>query len=77
MLVGCAHPGLAAILDAASLYGEVKGIFGGFHDSEELESLRGLELIAAGHCTAHKERIKELFSREFMEIEVGLCLDLQ
>ncbi|MGB9927412.1 MAG: MBL fold metallo-hydrolase [Methanosarcina sp.] len=77
VLVGCAHPGLTAILDAASLYGKVRGILGGFHDSEEFESLRGLELIAAGHCTVHKEKIKELFPAEFIKIEAGFSLNLQ
>lgn len=77
VLSGCAHPGLAAILNSASRYGKVKGILGGLHDNEEFERLRGMELIAAGHCTAHRDRIKELFPKEFIEIEVGLCLDLR
>ena len=77
VLTGCAHPGLAAILDTALVYGKVKGIFGGLHDSEEFERLKGLELIAVGHCTAHKEKIKEIFPSEFIEIEVGLRLDLR
>ena len=77
VLTGCAHPGLGAILDTARLYGKIKGILGGLHDSEEFERLRGLELIAAGHCTAHREKIKEIFPREFVEIEVGLRLDLR
>jgi 7,8-dihydropterin-6-yl-methyl-4-(beta-D-ribofuranosyl)aminobenzene 5'-phosphate synthase len=76
VLTGCAHPGLAAILDTALHYGKVKGIFGGFHDSEDFERLKGLELIAAGHCTVHIEKIRELFPSEFIEVEVGLCLEL-
>lgn len=56
VLTGCAHPGLAAILDTASRYGKVKGILGGLHDNEEFERLRGMELIAAGHCTVHREK---------------------
>lgn len=77
VLTGCAHPGLAAILDSASRYGEIKGILGGLHDSEEFERLKEMDLIAAGHCTAHREKIKELFPEKFVEIEVGLCLDLE
>lgn len=77
VLTGCAHPGLAAILNSASRYGRIKGILGGLHDSEEFERLRGMRIIAAGHCTAHIEKIKELFPKEFIEIEVGLCLDLR
>ena len=77
VLTGCAHPGLATILDTALVYGKVKGILGGLHDSEDFERLKGLEIIAAGHCTAHKEKIKEIFSSEFIEIEVGIRLDLK
>ena len=77
VLTGCAHPGLAAILNSASRYGRIKGILGGLHDNEEFERLRGMRIIAAGHCTAHIEKIKELFPKEFIEIEVGLCLDLR
>ncbi|MGB9939967.1 MBL fold metallo-hydrolase [Methanosarcina sp.] len=77
ILTGCAHPGLTAILDSASHYGKVKGILGGLHDNEEFERLRGMELIAAGHCTAHREKIKEIFPAAFVEIEVGMRLDLR
>lgn len=77
VLTGCAHPGLATILDTALVYGKVKGILGGLHDNEEFERLKGLEIIAVGHCTAHKEKIKEIFPSEFIEIEVGLRLDLK
>lgn len=77
VLTGCAHPGLAAILDNASHYGKVKGIIGGPHDNEEFERLRETKIIAAGHCTAHTERIREMFPETFVEIEVGLRLDLR
>ena len=77
VLTGCAHPGLSSILDSALVYGNVKGVLGGLHDSEEFERLKGLEIIAVGHCTAHKEKIKEIFPSEFIEIEVGLHLNLR
>ncbi len=77
VLTGCAHPGIAVILDTVSHYGKVKGILGGLHDNEEFERLKNMELIAAGHCTAHREKIKELFPETFVEIEVGLHLNLK
>ena len=76
VLTGCAHPGIAAILDAALCHGEVKGIIGGLHDDDRFERLEGMELIAAGHCTTHKEKIKELFPTKFMETQAGLKLEL-
>lgn len=77
VLTGCAHPGIAAILDTASHYGRIKGIIGGLHDNEEFERLKEMELIAAGHCTAHRKEIKEFFPDKFVEIEAGLCLELK
>jgi 7,8-dihydropterin-6-yl-methyl-4-(beta-D-ribofuranosyl)aminobenzene 5'-phosphate synthase len=76
VLTGCAHPGLDEIMDAALCYGEVKGILGGLHDSDSFERLKGMELIGAGHCTAHKEKIKELFPSKFMETRAGVRLEL-
>ena len=77
VLTGCAHPGLSAIMDSALSFGKVKGIIGGLHDSKEFERLEGLELVAAGHCTTHKEEIKKLFQAEYVEIGAGLSLELE
>jgi 7,8-dihydropterin-6-yl-methyl-4-(beta-D-ribofuranosyl)aminobenzene 5'-phosphate synthase len=77
VLTGCAHPGLAIIMENALVYGNIKGIVGGLHDSREFEILTGLKIIAVGHCTTHKEKLKEIFPSEFIEIKVGLCLDLK
>lgn len=77
VLTGCSHPGLATIMDTTLVYGNIKGIFGGLHDSKEFERLAGLKIIAAGHCTVHKEEIKEIFPSEFVEVKVGLRLDLK
>lgn len=50
---------------------------GELNDSREFEILTGLKIIALGHCTAQKEKLKERFPSEFIEIKVGLCLDLK
>lgn len=76
VLTGCAHPGVDAILDAALCRGKIKGIIGGLHDSDRFERLEGMELIAAGHCTAHKKKIKEIFSSKYIETRSGLRLEL-
>lgn len=76
VLTGCAHPGIDAILDAALCHGKVTGIIGGLHDSESFDRLHGMELIAAGHCTAHKEKIKKLFPSKYIETRAGLRLEL-
>ena len=69
--------GYFIIIDKALVYGNIKEIFGGLHDSREFEMLTGLKIIALGHCAAHKEKRKEISPSGFIEIKVGLCLDLK
>ncbi|KKH96422.1 metallo-beta-lactamase [Methanosarcina sp. 1.H.T.1A.1] len=77
VLTGCAHPGIDAIMDAALYYGDIKGIIGGLHDSDRFERLKEMELIAAGHCTTHKEKIKDAFPSKYMETRAGMRFELQ
>lgn len=77
VLTGCAHPGLSTILEAARRFGKVKGLIGGLHDSKEFEEFKGLELVAAGHCTVHKSEIRALFPSVFREIGAGLQIEFE
>ena len=77
VLTGCAHPGIDAIMDAALCHGDIKGIIGGLHDGDRFERLKEMELIAAGHCTVHKEKIKAAFPSKYMETRAGRRFDLQ
>ncbi len=43
VLTGCAHLGLAIIMDNALVYGNIKGIVGGLPDSREFEILQSLK----------------------------------
>jgi 7,8-dihydropterin-6-yl-methyl-4-(beta-D-ribofuranosyl)aminobenzene 5'-phosphate synthase len=76
VLTGCAHPGIDAIMDAALFYGDIKGILGGLHDSERFDRLKEMELIAAGHCTVHKEKIKSAFPSKYTETRAGMRFEL-
>ncbi|MCC4768806.1 MBL fold metallo-hydrolase [Methanosarcina sp. DH2] len=76
VLTGCAHPGIDAIMDAALFHGNIKGIIGGLHNSEKFERLKEMELIAAGHCTAHKEKIKSAFPSKYTETRAGMRFEL-
>lgn len=76
VLTGCAHPGIEAIMDAALSFGRIKGILGGLHDCEKFERLKELELIAAGHCTAHKEKIRNTFPSKYRETRAGMRFEL-
>jgi 7,8-dihydropterin-6-yl-methyl-4-(beta-D-ribofuranosyl)aminobenzene 5'-phosphate synthase len=76
ILVGCSHPGVGSIIDAASRFGKVYGIVGGFHGFHDFERLNGLSLICPCHCTQYKSEIKQLFPEQCVGCGAGLVLEL-
>jgi len=76
VVVGCSHPGVGAILDAASEFGEVYGIVGGFHGFSDFDRLRGLSLICTCHCTQYKSELGQLFPEQYIACGAGLELEL-
>ncbi len=71
VLTGCSHPGLTQILQKAKQFGKIHAVIGGFHGFKDFKALQGIELIAATHCTQHKQEIEELFPRQFKECAAG------
>jgi 7,8-dihydropterin-6-yl-methyl-4-(beta-D-ribofuranosyl)aminobenzene 5'-phosphate synthase len=61
VVAGCSHPGVDAILSAASQIGTVKALVGGLHGFNDFKLLEPLETICATHCTQHKKEIEKLF----------------
>jgi 7,8-dihydropterin-6-yl-methyl-4-(beta-D-ribofuranosyl)aminobenzene 5'-phosphate synthase len=76
IVAGCSHPGVGEIIDAASRYGRVNGILGGFHEFREFDRLDGLSLICPCHCTQYKSEIKRLFPEQCIECGAGLVLEV-
>lgn len=76
VLVGCSHPGVGNILDAASKFGTVYGIVGGLHGFSDFERLNELSLICPCHCTQYKQEMKKLFPEECVDCGAGLVLEL-
>ena len=76
VVVGCSHPGVGSILDAASRFGQVYGIIGGFHGFRDFKRLEGLSFICPCHCTAHKAEIKRLFADQCMDCGAGVVIEL-
>jgi 7,8-dihydropterin-6-yl-methyl-4-(beta-D-ribofuranosyl)aminobenzene 5'-phosphate synthase len=72
---GCSHPGVGYIIDAASTWGEVYGIVGGFHGFSDFRRLEGLSLICPCHCTQYKSEIKRLFPDKCIECGAGMVLE--
>jgi len=76
VVVGCAHPGVGTILDAAARFGKIYGIIGGLHSFGQFDRLDPLSLICPCHCTQHKLAIKRLLPDRCSDCGAGLILEL-
>jgi len=76
VLTGCAHPGLENILEAATVFGKLYGVIGGFHGFDKLESLQGLELIIPCHCTVRKKEILSMYPEKTVRCGAGEVIEL-
>jgi len=76
VITGCAHPGLAKIIDKAARLGEIYGVLGGLHGFSKLEKLRSIRLIAPCHCTQYTEQIRQSYPAEFKEIRAGSIIEI-
>ena len=76
VLTGCAHPGLETILAAATVFGELCGVIGGFHGFDKLESLQELDLIIPCHCTVRKKEILEMYQEKTVRCTAGGVIEL-
>ncbi|SFM18224.1 MBL fold metallo-hydrolase [Methanolobus profundi] len=76
IVTGCAHPGMLAITEAASSFGNISGIFGGLHDSQEYGVFKDMQMIGAGHCTSHKDVIRKMYPDNFVKIFAGYTIEL-
>jgi len=77
VVVGCSHPGVGNILDAASTFGKVYGIVGGLHGFSDFRRLDPLSLICPCHCTSYKSEIKHLFPQRCLDCGAGLVIELE
>ena len=75
IITGCSHPAMQHILSAAGRFGEVYGIIGGLHGTSP-ETLKGLQLICATHCTRHKQAIQNLYPDAYTEGGAGRVLEI-
>ncbi|MBD3209945.1 MBL fold metallo-hydrolase [Candidatus Micrarchaeota archaeon] len=76
VICGCAHPGVDNILRKAGEYGKVSMIAGGFHGFDKLEMLKDLEIIMPCHCTAHKQKILDMYPDTARSCSSGTTIEL-
>jgi len=90
VVTGCAHPGVLRVVERAGmlLSARVELLLGGFHlaslsplqvraVARRLRELR-VRRVAPAHCTGQvaREELREAFGDEFVEVGVGLTLEL-
>ena len=76
VLTGCAHPAMRNILGAASKFGKLYGIAGGFHGFQDFRLFEGLSVIYPCHCTQYKREILDLFPDKASQCGAGLVIEL-
>lgn len=76
LVVGCSHPRMSHILDAASRFGKVSGIIGGLHGFDDYELFRDLAMICPTHCTVHIAEIKSRYPDKYVQGGAGRVIDL-
>ena len=76
VLVGCSHPGVKNILNAAMRKGSISGLIGGFHSFNDFLILEDLDFVCPCHCTQHKRRIEELYPTKYVKCGVGRRIEI-
>lgn len=76
VIVGCSHPGVKAILEAASRFAKPFALIGGLHGFAEFDLLEDLEVVCPAHCTRHKEQIKSRYPQKYVEAGAGRVIQL-
>jgi len=76
VVTGCSHPAMRSILGAASKFGKVYGIAGGFHGFHDFKAFDDLSLIYPCHCTQHKQEISEVFKGKAVKCGAGLVIEI-
>jgi 7,8-dihydropterin-6-yl-methyl-4-(beta-D-ribofuranosyl)aminobenzene 5'-phosphate synthase len=76
VVVGCSHPGVGQILEAASTNGRPYALIGGLHGFDDYPRLAGLNLICPTHCTQHIDEIKSHYPEVYVPGGAGAVIEV-
>ena len=76
VVVGCSHPGVGTILEAAGKFGDATVLVGGLHGFDELKLLKGLRMVCPTHCTQYIAAIDGKFPDKFVRGGVGQTIQI-
>ncbi|MFP4687364.1 MAG: MBL fold metallo-hydrolase [bacterium] len=71
VITGCAHPGVGKILKTFEPAGKIGALVGGLHGFNNYPLLKNMQLIAATHCTKHKDEIAQKYPDKFKSCRAG------
>jgi 7,8-dihydropterin-6-yl-methyl-4-(beta-D-ribofuranosyl)aminobenzene 5'-phosphate synthase len=73
--VGCSHPGVDKILNAASQFGKPIAVIGGLHGFDQYDLIEDLKLVCPTHCTQHISEIRSLYPEKYIQEGAGQLID--
>ena len=76
IIVGCSHPGVGNVLNAAKQFGAPRALIGGLHGFDEFEELRPLEFVCPTHCTQHIAEIRSRYPDKYIAGGVGASIEI-
>ncbi len=76
VIVGCAHPGVREILEAAEKIGKPTVLIGGLHGFDELALLEDLRMVCPAHCTQYLKAIDIKYPEKFVVGGVGQIIEI-
>ena len=76
IIVGCSHPGVDVILNAAAQLGAPYAIIGGLHGFNDFDLIKNLAYICPTHCTQFKTEIKSLYPDKYIQGGAGRIIEL-
>lgn len=76
VIMGCAHPGVEDLLEAASAVVRPSVLLGGLHGFSNLPLLESLDLVYPCHCTQRKREILERYPDKAKRCGVGTVLTI-
>ncbi len=75
VITGCSHSGVHNIINAASKFGKIYGIVGGFHGFSDFDILDGVKLISPCHCTSYKRKLARALPKQYVRCGAGLVIE--
>jgi 7,8-dihydropterin-6-yl-methyl-4-(beta-D-ribofuranosyl)aminobenzene 5'-phosphate synthase len=76
VIVGCSHPGLCAIMEAAKPYGNIYAIVGGFHGFRDFDILKNVQKICPTHCTQAIAELRKLYPEKYIAGGAGTIITI-